>query len=117
MDDGDIRLQENMPYLRLKFTEADNTELEELARACDQAPSKIARTALLEGIRILKLDIARQRFIINEFTLAGAANYAGISIYDMAEYMTRRNVPFFRQSLKALAQDVKMVKSALREGH
>src|SRR2546428_3961087 len=64
--------------------------------------SEIARSALREGVRRLRMEKALARYLNLEFTLSRAAQYAGVPIRDMADLAAAKGIPFFRISLDEL---------------
>jgi len=48
-----------------------------------------------------------ERYVNEEFSLCRAAEFAGVSIQQMARYMAERGISFFRQSIEESKRDVK----------
>jgi len=86
--------------------EADEIEdLDELAQEMQLSRSEIARSALREGVRRLRMEKALARYLNLDFTLSRAAQYAGVPIRDMADFAAAKGIPFFRISLDELRRD------------
>jgi predicted HTH domain antitoxin len=105
-----------MHNLQIRLADDELAEVEELTKVYHKSRSEVARNALHEGIRALKMDIALRRFLRNEFSLARAAGFAGVSIQEMSDFLARSDVPFFRYSPKELDADAGRAKKALRAG-
>ena len=74
----------------------------------------MARNALHEGIKVLKLEIALKKYLSNEFTLCRAAEFAGVSIQEMADYLRKREIPFFKYSESEFEEDTRRAKKWLK---
>ena len=86
--------------------EADEIEdLDELAQEMQLSRSEIARSALREGVRRLRMEKALALYLNLDFTLGRAAQYAGVPIRDMANLAAAKGIPFFRISLDGLRRD------------
>lgn len=103
-----------MENLQIRLPEDELREIEKLTKAMHMSKSEVARNALHEGLRALKMSIAARRYIDNEYTLCKASEFAGVSIQEMSEYMSRRNIPFFRYSAEELEGDVKRARKWLK---
>jgi len=105
-----------MHNLQIRLADDELAEVEELTKVYHKTRSEVARNALHEGLRAMKMDIAMRRYLRNEFSLARAAGFAGVSIQQMSDYLARSDVPFFRYSPKELESDKERAKKAVRAG-
>ncbi len=103
-----------MDNLQIRLPEEEVSEMDELIEILHMSKSEVARNALHEGIKILKLEIAQKKYLNNEFTLCRAAEFANVSIQEMADYLARRDIPFFKYSESELEQDIKKGKKWLK---
>ncbi len=94
-----------MDNLQVRVGEDEIDELDALARELDLTRSEVARSALREGIRRLRMERALRRYLALEWSLSRAAEAAGVSIREMAEAASARGIPFFRYSLDELRRD------------
>ena len=94
-----------MRNLQVRVGDDEVDELDELAGDAGLSRSEIARTALKEGMRKLRMERALNRYLNLEFTLARAAQYASVTIREMATVASERGIPFFRYSLDELRRD------------
>ena len=85
-----------MYNLRIKLSDGDITELEELMNILQWSRSQVIRIALCKGLRNMKLEISQKKYQNNEFTLCKAAEYANVSIQEMVDYLAKREIPFFK---------------------
>ncbi|MDI6707579.1 MAG: UPF0175 family protein [Candidatus Thermoplasmatota archaeon] len=103
-----------MENLQIRLPEEEVEDVEELTKVLHMSKSEVARNALHEGIKALKLEIAMKKYLSNEFTLCKAAEFADISIQEMCDYLARREIPFFRYSATELARDIEKSKKWLK---
>ena len=94
-----------MRNLQVRVDDQEIDELDELAEEMRLSRSELARTALREGVRRLRADKALTRYLNLEFTLARAAQHAGVTIREMADLAAAKGIPFFRYSLDELQRD------------
>ena len=94
-----------MRNLQVRLDEEDLEELDELAGDEGLSRSDVARSALREGVRKLRMERALNRYLNLEFTLTRAALYAGVTIREMAKAAGDRGIPFFRYSVEQLGRD------------
>jgi len=94
-----------MKNLQVRVDDEEIEELDELADEMRLSRSELARSALRDGLRRLRMEKALTRYLNLEFTLSRAAQYAGVSIRDMADLASARGIPFFRYSLEELRRD------------
>jgi len=91
--------------LQVRVDDREIGELDDLAEEMRLSRSEIARTALREGVRRLRMEKALGRYLNLEFTLSRAAQHAGVTIREMAQAASDRGIPFFRYSLDELRRD------------
>ncbi|TLZ69979.1 MAG: ribbon-helix-helix protein, CopG family [Methanobacteriota archaeon] len=94
-----------MKNLQVRVGEDEVGELDRLADDMKLSRSEAARTALREGMRRLRMDRALARYLNLEFTLSRAAQYARVTIHEMARVASEKGIPFFRYSLVELRRD------------
>ena len=94
-----------MKNLQVRVGEDEVGELDRLADEMNLSRSEAARTALREGMRKLRMEKALTRYLNLEFTLSRAAQYAHVTIHEMARTASERGIPFFRYSLDELRRD------------
>jgi len=102
-----------MENVQIRLPEEEITELEELIEILHMSKSEVARNALHEGIKALKLEIALKKYLSNEFTLCRAAEFANVSIQEMADYLAKKQIPFFKYSEEELKKDAQKAKDWL----
>lgn len=94
-----------MRNLQVRVADDEVEELDELADDAGLSRSEVARSALREGMRKLRMERALNRYLNLEFTLGRAARYAGVTIREIAAAASERGIPFFRYSLDELRRD------------
>ena len=94
-----------MRNLQVRVDADEIEDLDELAQEMQLSRSEIARSALREGVRRLRMEKALARYLNLDFTLSRAAQYAGVPIRDMADFASAKGIPFFRISLDGLRRD------------
>ncbi len=94
-----------MENLQIRLPDEEISEMEELIKILHMSKSEVARNALHEGLKVLKLEIAQKKYLSNEFTLCRAAEFADVSIQEMADYLGKRGIPFFKYSETELERD------------
>jgi predicted HTH domain antitoxin len=103
-----------MENVQIRIPDEEISEMEELIEILHMSKSEVARNALHEGIKVLKLEIAQKKYLSNEFTLCRAAEFADVSIQEMADYLQKRGIPFFKYSESELEKDAKKAKKWLK---
>jgi predicted HTH domain antitoxin len=83
--------------LQIRLPEDDVAEIDEIARRFRSSRSDAARMALDEGLRSLRMDHALDAYAKGDFTLARAAEYAGVSLQRLAMRARERGIAYFRQ--------------------
>ncbi|HEY5605926.1 MAG TPA: UPF0175 family protein [Thermoplasmata archaeon] len=91
--------------LQVRVDDEEIRVLDRLAKDAGLSRSETARSALREGIRRMRAERALARYLNFDFTLSRAAQYAGVTIHEMAEAARARGIPFFRYSLEELRRD------------
>lgn len=94
-----------MRNLQVRVDDEEIGDLDELAKEMRLSRSELARSALREGVRRLRMEKAFGRYLNLEFTLSRAASYAGVPIREMADLAAAKGIPFFRISLDELRRD------------
>lgn len=94
-----------MRNLQVRVDDEEIEDLDELANEMQLSRSEVARSALREGVRRLRMEKALARYLNLEFTLSRAARYAGVPIRELADIVAARGIPFFRISLDELRRD------------
>ena len=61
------------------------------------------------------MQIAMKKYLDNEFSLCRAAEFSGVSIQEMAKYLSQKGIPFFRQTIEEVARDAKEAEMWLRD--
>lgn len=79
--------------------------LNELSEMLHSSRSEVVRRAIEEGVKDLRMKIAMEKYIDDEFSLCRAAEFSGVSIQKMAKYLAQRNIPFFKQTIDEVARD------------
>lgn len=103
-----------MENLQIRLPDDEISDMEELIDILHMSKSEVARNALHEGIKILKLEIAQKKYLNNEFTLCRASEFADVSIQEMADYLGKRGIPFFKYSEREFEEDAKRAKKWLK---
>jgi len=99
--------------LQIRLPEDELADVESLTKILHMSKSEVARNALHEGIKAIKMEIAMKKYLHNEFTLCKAAEFADVSIQEMCDYLAKRDVQFFRYSARELEEDIKKAKAML----
>ncbi len=94
-----------MKNLQVRVEDDEVHDLDRLADDLRLSRSEVARTALREGVRKLRTERALARYLNLEFTLSRAAQYAHVTIQEMARAASERGIPFFRYSLEELRRE------------
>lgn len=97
---------EVMDNLQIRLPEEEIAALDELAGQLKASRSDAARAALDEGMRVIRMNFAFQRYADGAFTLARAAEYAGVSIQRMAQHVRDRGLAYARYEVDEAERDV-----------
>jgi predicted HTH domain antitoxin len=81
--------------------------LKELSETLHSSRSEVIRRVMEEGIKDLRMKIAMEKYMDEEFSLCRAAEFADVSIQQMAKYLAQKGIPFFKQSIKEIMRDTK----------
>ena len=106
----------NMETLQVRIEDEDLAELIELMKYLKMSKSEVARNAMAEGIKRLKMDIAMKKFINGEFTLERAAEFSKATLLEMAEFLAEHGVTFFRYEPAEVIQDADTASKHIRKG-
>lgn len=102
-----------MDVIQLRLPEDDLKALDELAARLHASRSEAARTAIDEGLRVLRMEEAFQKYVAGEFTLERAAEFAGVGLVRMAQLLQERGVPFYRYGREELERDIAVAERLL----
>jgi len=81
--------------------------LKELSETLHTSRSEVVRRVIEEGIKDLRMKIAMDKYLDEEFSLCRAAEFADVSIQQMAKYLAQKGIPFFKQSIEETMRDAK----------
>ena len=81
--------------------------LNELSEILHSSRSEVIRRVIEEGIKDLRMKIAMEKYIDEEFSLCRAAEFSGVSIQQMARYLAQKGIPFFKQTIEETVRDAK----------
>jgi predicted HTH domain antitoxin len=95
-----------MESVQIRIDEKNMKSLNELAQMLSSSRSEVIRRIIEEGSRELRMKIAMEKYIDEEFSLCRAAEFSNVSIQQMARYLTQRGIPFFKQSIDESERDV-----------
>ena len=88
--------------------------MDELAEETNLVRSEVARQALRTGMKRLRLERALMKHLNHEFTLARAAEYAGVGIFEMSQVAAERGIPHFRYPAHELERDAAVARKILK---
>jgi predicted HTH domain antitoxin len=94
-----------MESMQVRIDEKNFQILNELAEMLSSSRSEVIRRVIEGGIKELRMKIAMEKYIDDEFTLCRAAEFSGVSIQKMAKYLSDRGIPFFKQSVEDAKRD------------
>jgi len=103
--------------MQVRIDEKSMRILQELAEMLHSSRSEVIRKVIEGGIRELRMKIAMEKYIDDEFSLCRAAEFSGVSIQQMARYLAQRGIPFFKQSIEETERDAKEAESWLQNAH
>ena len=95
-----------MESVQIRIDEKNMKNLNELAQMLSSSRSEVIRRIIEGGIRELRMKIAMEKYIDEEFSLCRAAEFSNVSVQQMARYLTQRGIPFFKQSIEESEKDV-----------
>lgn len=102
-----------MESMQVRIDEKNMGSLEELARMLHASRSEVVRKVMEEGIKELRMKIAMEKYIDEEFSLCRAAEFSGVSIQQMARYLAERGIQFFRHGVEEAERDAREAQSWL----
>jgi predicted HTH domain antitoxin len=102
-----------MESMQVRIDDKNMRALNELAEMLSSSRSEVIRRVIEGGIRDLRMKIAMEKYIDGEFSLCRAAEFAGVSIQQMAKYLSERGIPFFKQTLGETERDAREAQSWL----
>ncbi len=103
----------SMESMQVRIDEKNMKILNELAEMLSSSRSEVIRRVIEGGIRELRMKIAMAKYIDDEFSLCRAAEFSGVSIQQMARYLSERGIPFFKQSADEAKKDAREAESWL----
>ena len=103
-----------MESLQIRIDDRNMKDLNELAKMLSSSRSEVIRRIIEGGIRELRMKIAMEKYIDDEFSLCRAAEFSGVSIQQMAKYLAQRGIPFFKQTIEESEKDVREAESWLK---
>jgi len=95
-----------MESVQIRIDEKNMKNLNELAQMLSSSRSEVIRRIIEGGIKELRMKIAMEKYIDEEFSLCRAAEFSNVSIQQMARYLTQRGIPFFKQNIEESEKDV-----------
>ena len=101
----------NMESMQVRIGDEYVGILKELSETLHSSRSEVMRRVMEEGVRDLRMKIAMEKFLAEEFSLCRAAEFSGVSIQQMAGYLAQKGVPFFKYSIEETERDVKEAES------
>ena len=81
--------------------------LKELSETLHTSRSEVVRRVIEEGVKDLRMKIAMDKYLDEEFSLCRAAEFADVSIQQMAKYLAQKGIPFFKQRVEETMRDAK----------
>jgi len=106
-----------MESVQIKVGENEIRIMKELSEMLHSSSTEVISMAMEEGVKSLRMKIALEKYVNEEFSLCRAAEFAGVSIQQMARYMAERGIPFFRQSIEESKRDVREAEGWLKDAH
>ena len=92
-------------------------QIAELSEMLHSSRSEVRGMVMWEGVKSLRMKIALEKYVNEEFSLCRAAEFVGVSIQQMARYLAERGVSFFRQSIEEAELDAKEAEGWLSNAH
>src|SRR5690349_3786800 len=100
--------------IQIRLDREQLRELRDLEKEFKRSRSEVTRRALAEGIKVMKMELALERYAREEVTLVRAAQFAGVSISQMADAAAGRGVPYFRYPAPELERDAGKLRGRLK---
>ncbi|MCD4845336.1 MAG: UPF0175 family protein [Methanosarcinales archaeon] len=91
--------------------------LKELSETLHSSRSEVIRRVMEDGIKDLRMKIAMEKYPDEEFSLCMAAEFADVSIQQMAKYLAQKGIPFFKQSIEETIRDTKEAEGWLSDAN
>jgi len=76
-----------MGSVEVKVGEKELKIMEELSKILHSSTSEVIKMAVEGGVKSLRMRIAVEKYVEEEFSLSRAAEFAGVSIQQMARYL------------------------------
>lgn len=99
-----------MENLQVRLKEENKKELDELAKMLGTSRSEILRRVIDDGLKSTKMRIGMEKILDKEFSISRAAEFSGVSIHRMAEYLADKGISYFRQTPQEAEKDAETVK-------
>jgi predicted HTH domain antitoxin len=106
-----------MEIMQVKIGKKELKIMKEVSEILHSSSSEVLRMAMEEGVKSLRMKIALEKYVNEEFSLCRAAEFAEVSIQQMARYLTDRGIAYFRQSIEESKRDVKEAEGWLKNAH
>jgi len=90
--------------------EENKKELDELAGMLGTSRSEILRRVIDDGLKNAKMRIGMEKVLDKEFSVSRAAEFSGVSLHRMVEYLADRGIPYFKQSSREAERDAETAK-------
>ncbi|MDW7777330.1 MAG: UPF0175 family protein [Methanosarcinales archaeon] len=94
-----------MDNVQVRIGDENLTILKELSEILHSSRSEVIRRVMEEGIKDLRMKIAMEKYLDEEFSLCRAAEFADVSIQQMAKYLAQKGIHFFKQSIEETMKD------------
>ncbi len=104
-----------MGNIQVRLPDDLESDLDGLAEELHTTRSQVARNAIAEGMRSIRLDRALEKYAEGEFSLARAAQYAGVSIQQAAKKAAERGIAFYRYSPEDAEDDLETARSIIQD--
>ncbi len=104
-----------MKSVQLRLPDKELKEMDSLSKEMRLSRSEVARSALHEGLKKLRMEVAVRKYLDEELSLGGAADHAGVTIHEMASFLSKVGVPFFRYAPSELERDAGKAKEWMGE--
>ncbi|KXA94569.1 hypothetical protein AKJ65_04000 [candidate division MSBL1 archaeon SCGC-AAA259E19] len=99
-----------MENLQVRLKEENRKELDELADMLGTSRSEILRRVIDDGLRSTKMRVGMEKVLDKEFSVSRAAEFSGVSLHRMAEYLADRGISYFRQGPREAEEDAETAK-------
>ena len=99
-----------MKNLQVRIKDEKKKELDELADMLETSRSEILRMVIEDGLKDTRMKIGMEKVLEKEFSVSRAAEFSGVSLHRMAEYLADRGISHFRQSPREAEIDAETAK-------